>query len=109
MEIVKLRTRKNYPDASNHVLVGSVIEFNDIFIRLKCRSFHYKQITLSSEHIVEGSVDDRVIPWSNVECMSVLPDEFLWEIAELSKCDDGMCLKSDNHSTLISRYRVTHQ
>lgn len=110
MKIVKIRTKKNYAEASNHVLIGQVVDFNKIFIRLRCRSFHYKYVTLEENQVVEGSIDDRIIPWQNVECLNVLSDKFDWEDAELTKCDDGLCLKDEkDDSTLVSRYRMTHQ
>ena len=110
MKIVKVRTKKNYAEASNHVLIGEIVEFNKVFIRVKCRSFHYKYVTLTKDQVTEGSVDDRLVPWQNVECVNVLDASFDWEHAVLTKCTDGICLKDDKEiSTLISRYRMTHQ
>ena len=108
LETVKLRTRKSYKNASNHVLVGQVESCNQIFVRVKCRSFHYKYVTLEKDQVIEGIVDSRIVPWTNIECMSVLPVDFPWETAELGKCNQGICLHEGEYDTLISRYRITH-
>lgn len=109
MKIVKVRTQKNYSEASNHVLVGYVVEFNEIFVKLNCKSFHYKAPTLEQDQVVEGEVGERVIPWVNVECINVLSDHFDWRNAVLDKCDDGICLKHKDDATLISRFRTSHR
>lgn len=109
MQIVKLRTRKNYAEASNHVLVGAVIFETDTYITLHCRSFHYKAITLDSDQVVEGTTETRIVPWSNVECMSILEDDFPWETAALDRCEEGICLKEGDQATLVTRYKVSHQ
>lgn len=109
MNIVKIRTQKNYSEASNHVLIGSVVESNKIFIRLNCKSFHYKSPTLELDQVTEGEIGERLIPWNNVECINILSDEFDWKKAVLDKCNNGICLKYNDQSTLISRYRTTHR
>jgi hypothetical protein len=109
MKTVKVRTQKNYSDASNHVLVGSVIDFNKIYVRLHCKSFHYKAPTLEEEQVVQGEVGERIVPWNNIECINVLSDDFNWQEAALHKCDDGICLKDGELTTLINRFKTTHR
>lgn len=109
MKVVKIRTRKNYANASSHILIGSVVARDDVLVQVKCRTFHFKPPTLETEAIIQGSVSERIIPWSNVECINKLSDDFNWEKAALKKCDHGICLCDGKYETLVTRFKNTHQ
>jgi len=108
-DIIKLRTRKLYSDAANHILVGRVIEYNKVFLELECKAFHYKSFMVDTDRMIESTEETRIVPWSNVECINILNEGFNWKEAQIVQGLDGVYL--DDHGekpALLCRTRVTH-
>jgi hypothetical protein len=74
--IWKVRTIKNYPEAHTHLLVGQVLDITDSYVRLHCRTYHFKGAVNKPDDIQIGSVMVRVVPWSRIEIINELPEGF---------------------------------
>jgi hypothetical protein len=79
-KIWKVRMRKAYADATNHVVVGEVIEENPLYLRMRCRAFHFKRPTMNA-NIVTSDVKVRLFPWEQISYITELPDSSDWERA----------------------------
>lgn len=90
IEIWKVRSRKCYSKASNHLFIGQVLETNDVWVRMKCRTFHFGRLTGSSKDIVVGDVAVRVIPWGNIEVINVLDENFDYENGKIQVLEENM-------------------
>lgn len=106
-EIWKVLMVKEYADASNHLVVGQVLDVNQVFIRMECRAFHYRTPVLELNKVIEGEVNIRIIPWAKVECAKVLDPDMNWKEAQLVASDKGIRLTDlHGHDTLIYRKKV---
>ena len=94
-EIWKVRSVKSYAEAHNHLLVGRLVEANDAFVRLHCRSFHFTQTANAPRDIRTGAVQTRILPWSRIEIVNVLPEGFDFQAAKLQLAPEGMIVLSD--------------
>ncbi len=101
--IVKLRWIKGYHEAHNHVAVGRILEETEAYLKLECRTFHYRRLLKGQRNLVhEGSVGVRIIPWSRIEVIHELPMDTNWQ-APTVFTKDG-CLQLDNvYTTLIDK------
>ena len=71
--VIRLRCKKDYSGAHNHVIIGRVVEDNPSYIAVQGCSFHFAGI-LNRNGIRQGHNTIRVIPWSNVEIIHWLDD-----------------------------------
>ena len=94
--IWKIRTVKNYSDASNHIIIGKVISCNTTFIRLHCRTYHFRKHAHSPNDFRVGEPMTRIIPWSRVEIVNELDQNFNYINSELISDDDNVVLLTDN-------------
>jgi hypothetical protein len=70
----KVRSVKPYANASNHLFIGEVLDVNDTYIRMNCRTFHFRDSVANGPKDVQmGDIAERIIPWSRVEVINVLP------------------------------------
>ncbi len=76
----KARMRKAYADATNHVVVGEVIGENPLYLRMRCRAFHFKRPTMNA-NIVASDIKVRLFPWAQISYITELPDSSDWERA----------------------------
>jgi hypothetical protein len=94
-KICKIRTVKNYSDAHNHLLVGRIEDSNSSAVMLHCVTFHFKRNIVSLRDVKAGGIGVRVLPWSRVEIMNIIPDDFEYESAKIALNPDGdVILKS---------------
>jgi hypothetical protein len=87
-KIWKARMRKAYADATNHVVVGEVIEENPLYLRMRCRAFHFKRPTMNA-NIVTSEVKVRLFPWDKISYVTELPETSDWERATAGLDDKG--------------------
>ncbi len=87
-QIWKIRTVKNYAEASNHIIIGKVISCNEAFVKLNCRTYHFRKHAHSPNDIKVGNVMDRIIPWNRVEIINQLNDKFDYINAQLIAASD---------------------
>ena len=78
--IWKARMKKSYADETNHVIVGEVLEENPIYLKMRCRAFHFKRPT-SSTNIVTSETKVRLFPWERFSYITELPESTYWEEA----------------------------
>lgn len=93
----KVRTVKAYPEARNHLLIGEVRAKDRVCVEMNCRSFHFGRAVNSLKDIRVGEVDVRIIPWTHIEIVNVLPAEFNYHEAELSLDREGNIFLRDRH------------
>jgi hypothetical protein len=84
VKIWKIRTIKNYPDAHNHICIGRVLNIDDSYVRLKCRTYHFGKSVNNLKDIRIGNIGIRIIPWCRVEIVNELEPTFKYGQAELS-------------------------
>jgi hypothetical protein len=87
-KIWKARMRKAYADATNHVVVGEVVEENPLYLRMRCRAFHFKRPTMNA-NIVTSDVKVRFFPWGQISYITELPDSSDWEQAAAGLDEKG--------------------
>lgn len=88
-KIWKARMKKAYADETNHVVVGEVSEENQLYLKMRCRAFHFKRPTTSAS-IVTSEAKVRLFPWERFSYITELPDTTDWEgaVAELDQKGD---------------------
>ena len=93
--IWKVRMIKNYPEATNHLLVGRVLEINDSYVRLHCRTYHFSGPVTKPEDIQIGNTMVRVVPWSRIEIINELPEDYNYVKSSLIADKEGQVLFQD--------------
>jgi len=80
--------RKAYADETNHVVVGEVLEENALYLRMRCRAFHFKRPTINT-NIVTSEVKVRIFPWEEISYITELPESSDWERASAGLDEKG--------------------
>ena len=78
--IWKARMKKSYADETNHVIVGEVLEENPLYLKMRCRAFHFKRPTVNA-NITTSDIKVRLFPWAQVSYVTELPETPDWERA----------------------------
>ncbi len=99
--IWKIRTVKNYAEASNHIIVGKVLACNTAFVRLHCRTYHFRKNAHSPADIKVGEIMNRVIPWSRIEIINELNTMFDYTKAQLISSSDVRVELSDSNFSYL--------
>ncbi|MBI9016226.1 MAG: hypothetical protein JEZ07_03085 [Phycisphaerae bacterium] len=100
-QIWKVRTVKNYPDAHNHLMIGKVIEINKIYLRLECKTYHFRKNINSLKDIKTGPCEYRILPWSRIELINELSDNFDYKDAKLTITNDLTVTIDDGKNSCI--------
>lgn len=79
----KVRIKKLYPTATNHVVVGEVLEETVNYVKMRCRAFHFHRPT-SSSSIISGDIGVRVFPWSSIAYATEIDADSSWEHVQAS-------------------------
>ncbi len=95
--IWKIRTVKNYAEASNHIIVGKVLSCNTAFVRLHCTTYHFRKNAHTPNDIKVGEVMNRIIPWSRIEIINELNSMFDYAKAKLISASDVKVELSDDN------------
>lgn len=115
-KVVRIRWVKPYPEAHNHVAIGDVLGETPYYLTLHCKTYHFgknvggrKARLVPHKYIggvVEGEKNVRYVPWSRIEVINELPKDTDWD--EHAQVDeDGSCVLSNKHKTVITRARDT--
>ncbi len=91
----KVRVVKTYHEAHNHLLIGEVVSKDTVCVELNCRSFHFGRLVNSLKDVRTGDLGIRIIPWSHIEIINVLPAEFNPGQAELGLDGEGSIFLKD--------------
>ncbi len=96
----KIRQKKTYPDAHNHIYLGDVLAQTDKYVTMKCRTFHFgKKIdAIGNKEIVTGMYRVRRIPWSQIEVIHDLDDSFDFVNAKMITDAEGTVVLRDEKS-----------
>jgi len=94
-KIWKIRTIKSYPEATNHLLVGRVLDITDSYVRLHGRTYHFNSVVAKPEDIQIGNVMIRIVPWSRIEIINELPEGFDYVRSSLIANKEGQVLFQD--------------
>ena len=104
-KIWKIRTIKNYPEAHNHICVGEVLDIENSYVRLKCRTYHFGKSVNSLKDIRVGEVGVRIISWARIEIVNELDPGFSYEKAKLNVDQHKVVLSDGKFSyTIASSY-----
>ncbi len=87
-KIWKARMRKAYADETNHVVVGEVIEENPLYLKMRCRTFHFKRPMVNA-NITTSEIKVRLFPWQEIAYVTELPDSSDWERAAAGLDEKG--------------------
>ena len=104
-KVIRLRCKKPYPDAHNHVIIGRVVDENESYIAVLGRSFHFAGILdrVTSKINPGRSNAIRVIPWGNVELIHVLDgDRINWSAEILFDNEKKHFFLDDEAHTVIA-------
>ena len=102
---VRIRCRKDYPEAHTHIMVGRVREETPNYIVVEGKTFHYRRLneaTRSSAHA--GDVMQRAIPWSNIEIIHEL-GSYVDYTADFTFDKNGNLVLKDEAKTVIALLR----
>ena len=89
-KIVKIRQIKEYHEAKSHVLIGEVLEENEKYLRLRCKSFHFRSGGYKTMGNVDvGKIKIRWIPWTMIAVVTELPVDFDWVTAKFKLDKSG--------------------
>ena len=100
-KIWKVRTVKNYPEAHNHIFIGEVVNMNQSYVRLNCRTFHFGKNINNIKDIRIGGQSVRILPWNRIEIINELPSSFDYSEAELIYNNDGKIALSDEQTECV--------
>ena len=111
-KILKVRWVKAYPSAHNHVAVGEVLDGNDTFLSMLCKTYHIghtgggRRATLRPGEYVSGILEGekciRIIPWQRIEVANELPPATEWDVDARVE-SSGLCTLLNEHRTVITR------
>ena len=108
-QIIKVRTVKNYPQASNHVIVGNLLTISSNFLTIRCRTFHFSNVVNAVKtDIREGNLETRYIPIARIELVNDLPNGFAFDTAELQMVTESgnvFLVDDKKNKVLISKNR----
>jgi hypothetical protein len=97
--VVKVRQVKEYREAKSHVLIGEMLEENERYLRLRCKSFHFRTGSYKTTGNVDvGKIKARWIPWSMIAVVTELPADFDWVTAEFKIDKDGKLILQGEYS-----------
>lgn len=86
--IWKIRAEKPYAGATNHVIVGELVEETDRYVRMRCRTFHFgKPVATAQVHV--GGIKTRLFPWHTIAYVTVLAPDFPWKEAAPELTESG--------------------
>ena len=100
-KIWKVRTVKNYPEAHNHLFIGQVLDLNQSYVRLDCRTYHFGKTINNIKDIRAGMKSIRILPWNQIELINELPSSFDYSKAELVSKENGKIALSDGRTDCV--------
>jgi len=100
-KVIRLRWKKNYPDAHSHVAIGEVVHENSGYLALKCRTFHFNRI-VNGRGMREGDMCVRMIPWNTIEVMHELEHDTDFNVP-LAMDSKANVILDNKHKTIVAR------
>jgi hypothetical protein len=75
-EVWKIRCKKQYVEANNHLIVGYLLKYSTEYVKVLGRTFHFGKVLTEKSGISIGEFDNRIVPWNNIEIVNILPNDF---------------------------------
>ena len=106
--IWKIRQKKTYPEATNHIYLGQVFKETQMYIAMDCVTFHFgkKVDNMGNKDIVTGMRRIRRIPWSQIEVIHDVSRAFDYTKAKLAIDDEGTAVFRDGKLDCIITKRT---
>ncbi len=102
---IRLRCRKNYPDAHTHIIIGTVVSENSNYILVRGRTFHFRRIENQLRSNIQcGDTMTRAVPWSNIEIIHELGHNVDYE-TDIAFDRNGNLILTDRNQTIIGLRR----
>jgi hypothetical protein len=84
----KVRARKTYADETNHVIVGEIVEEAPQYLKMRCRTFHFKRPMVNAS-IAASEPRVRLFPWSAIAYVTEILEPIDWERARAQLDEKG--------------------
>ncbi len=102
---IRLRCKKQYPEAHTHIIIGQVEAETASYIAVKGRTFHFRRlIDQMRSQIHRGQDMIRIIPWDNIEIIHRL-DQPVDCNADFTFDKHGNLILMDKSKTAIAEKR----
>jgi hypothetical protein len=92
-KVVKIRWKKEYPNATNHVCIGEVVRETDAYIVVHGVTYHFRKGAPQgfTKGFKVGRSRERVrwIPWSAIALVTELSPDLDWRQSEVEPNEDG--------------------
>lgn len=99
---IRLRCKKEYPEAHTHIIIGNVVEETSKYVVVKGRTFHFRRIVDQIRSQVHcGDTMIRVIPWENIEVIHWISEKTDWN-ADIAFDKQGNLILDDKVKTVIA-------
>ncbi len=104
----KIRQKKAYPEAHNHIYLGKVYRETPIYVIMDCVTFHFgkKVDNVGIKDVVTGMRRIRRIPWSQIEVIHDVDSDFDYKNAKLVIDDEGTAVFRDDKLDCIITKRT---
>lgn len=100
--IWKVRQKKPYPEAHNHIYLGKVVKETAVYAIMHCVTFHFDKTI--DEHgtkkVITGMLRIRRVPWSQVEVIHDLNPQFNYIDAKMEIDKEGTVVFRDEEHKL---------
>lgn len=102
---VRIRCRKDYPDAHTHIMIGKVKEETQNYIVVEGKTFHFRRLVDPMRNQVHaGDVMVRALPWENIEIIHELVPKTDYK-ADFDFDKNGNLILKDDKKTVIALKR----
>lgn len=106
--IWKVRQKKAYPEATNHIYLGKVLQQYQSHVLMDCFTFHFGKTIDATVHnnVITGMRRVRRIPWSQIEVIHDVVEGFDFINAKIETDDEGTVVFRDKHHECIITKRT---
>ena len=104
-KFIRIRCRKAYHGAHNHVLIGRVVEETASYLAVYGKTFHFSRLFDGLKNqVLTGAVTTRIVPWSNIEIAHLQSGSVDFE-ADFGFDEQGNLVLHDAANTVIAERR----
>lgn len=106
-KIVHVRLKRRYMGCKNYIIIGEVLEENTMYIKLKCRTFHFGRLSFGMGGVHQGGLSVRGIPYGSIDTICELPEDTNWKVKPVYSDAADLVILDNEHKTLIVDARLT--
>ena len=104
--VIRLRCKKQYPEAHTHIIIGVVDAETSRYVAVKGRTFHFRRLVDQIRSQVHcGQETIRIIPWENIEIIHRLEGPVDYH-AEVTFDKHGNLILTDKAKTVVAEKRA---